>query len=364
MPICGGTVPTCPTPGCWLGAATPGEAGEGLSQPVPPRRGWEVSCPPDGDLELLLRRHQEAAEGLVGLIEAHQQDLLHAGHLGGGRGGRVGRAAVGRAALAPPAPPPPSHPRPPVPWRRPRCGAAPWAPRPRGRAAWAPRRTAAGTGSLRSRGMGSAGPGAGGTPRGPGALTLLRAPDEDYRLQRHLDPAPLRRPPQPRPLRSHLPRPARRFRTRGCDTSARRALAPAPPPSPRRAALPGGDAPPTARGRRSGGRRGTRWRVPAGLGKGGRPWARKRGGGARRRGHRGLSCLRGRAGDGRHGAGAGDRVPAEARACQGESVTVRGHKPSRVWPRPPAQARATGAGVRVRTEGPVGAAGAGCQAGL
>lgn len=84
MPTRGGTGPTCPKPGRWLGAATPGEAGAGPSQAVPPwvPRGREGSCPPDGDLELLLRRHQEAAEGLVGLIEAHQQDLLHAGHLG------------------------------------------------------------------------------------------------------------------------------------------------------------------------------------------------------------------------------------------------------------------------------------------
>lgn len=40
-------------------------------------------------------------------------------------------------------------------------------------------------------------PGAGGTRRGPGALTLLRAPDEDHRLQRHGGSAPLRPPPPP-----------------------------------------------------------------------------------------------------------------------------------------------------------------------
>lgn len=37
--------------------------------------------PPDRDFELLLSRHQEVVECLIGLIEANQKNLLHVGHL-------------------------------------------------------------------------------------------------------------------------------------------------------------------------------------------------------------------------------------------------------------------------------------------
>lgn len=215
---------------------------EGPGQAVP--QGSESTCPPDGNLELLLRRHEKATEGLVGLVETHQQDLLHAGHLGrvGGRGRKGNEWHFSLNSATP-------GPRPPVPWRRPLCGAAPWALRPRGRAASAPRRTAAGTGSLWST-AGSAGHCAGGTRRGPGALTLLRAPNEDDGLERHRGSARLRRfcteprlhnrAPAPQPSPAPGPaRPRRHFRARGCDTSASRGPCRRPPTARGRCEAPG-----------------------------------------------------------------------------------------------------------------------------
>lgn len=61
------------------------------------RGGHPAAHPPDGNLEFLLSRRQEAAESLVGLVEAHQQDLLQAGHLRG----HSGRAAPARRPARP-----------------------------------------------------------------------------------------------------------------------------------------------------------------------------------------------------------------------------------------------------------------------
>lgn len=114
MPIRDGSGLTCPTPRHWPVTASPGEAGKGPSCGVQlwAPRGCQGSCPPDGDLELLLRRHQEAAEGLVRLVEAHQQDLPHPRHLGRERA--VGRAAPApRSRRPPPVPAPAPGPGPP-----------------------------------------------------------------------------------------------------------------------------------------------------------------------------------------------------------------------------------------------------------
>lgn len=171
--------------------------------------GHPAEHPPDGNLEFLLGRRQEAAEGFVGLVEAHQQYLLQAGHLRG----HSGRAAPARRPARPGSARPP----------RTLAHASMWC-----CTMGTPATGNSGLGTSKESGRkrvpavhsGSAGPGAGRPPRGARPLTLLRAPDEDHGLQRHDGTAApawrdtsgthQRAPPAPSRHRRHRPAPRRR----------------------------------------------------------------------------------------------------------------------------------------------------------